>query len=47
MILPRDMVSLRESSDSCDMVGVSYSSFRKQGGGARGTGPGCRQKRDR
>ncbi len=47
MIIPSDKISLREGSDSCDMVGVSYSSFRKLGGGSSGRGPGCNQRPNR
>jgi hypothetical protein len=47
MLIPSDKISIREGSDSCDMVGVSYSSFRKLGGGSSGRGSGCNQKPDR
>lgn len=46
MLIPDTQISLRESSDNCDMVGVSYSSFRKLGGGSSGRGAGCRQRMD-
>ncbi|CAB3989881.1 Hypothetical predicted protein [Paramuricea clavata] len=46
MLIPSDKISIREGSDSCDMVGVSYSSFRKLGGGSSGRGSGCNQKPD-
>ena len=47
MIIPSNMISLVESHDNCDMVGVSYSSFRKMGGGSNAAGPGCQQKMER
>ena len=45
MLIPSDKISISaENSHSCDMVGVSYSSFRKLGGGSSGRGAGCNQK---
>ena len=48
MIVRGDMIALRDNYfDKCDVIGVSYSSFRKQGGGHEGRGAGCEQPRDR